>query len=134
MARTRKDPRHRAREAALQILYQWEIGGRAVEKSAETFFTRQWPDADEPPDALRAFATQLAVDTVDRLGGIDPLIDQEELGPALVTVCLWTLLGVAGCAIASWRLRPASLADADRRHHIHVRRPKTQLRHRKLLA
>ena len=74
MARTPKDPRHRAREAALQILYQWEIGGRAVEKSADTFFTRQWPDADEPPDELRAFATGLAVDTVDRMASIDPLI------------------------------------------------------------
>src|ERR1700730_12637431 len=74
MARTRKDPRHRAREAALQILYQWEIGGRAAEQAADTFFTRQWPDADEAPGDLRAFATQLAVDTVDRLSEIDPLI------------------------------------------------------------
>ena len=74
MARTRKDPRHRAREAALQILYQWEIGGRAAEQAADTFFTRQWPDADQPADDLRAFATQLAVETVDRLSEIDPLI------------------------------------------------------------
>jgi N utilization substance protein B len=74
MARTRKDPRHRAREATLQILYQWEVGGRAVEKAADTFFTRQWPDADEPPDELRTFATQLAVDTVDQLSAIDLLI------------------------------------------------------------
>jgi transcription antitermination protein NusB len=74
MARTRKDPRHRAREAALQILYQWEIGGRPAEKAADTFFTRQWPDAEELPDELRAFATQLAVDTVERLSEIDPLI------------------------------------------------------------
>jgi transcription termination factor NusB len=66
MARTRKDPRHRAREAALQILYQWEIGGRAADQSADTFFTRQWPDADQPPGDLRLFATQLAVDTVER--------------------------------------------------------------------
>ena len=74
MARTRKDPRHRAREAALQILYQWEIGGRAVEKAAETFFTRQWPDQDDPPDDLRAFATRLAVDTVDHVSDADKLI------------------------------------------------------------
>jgi transcription antitermination protein NusB len=72
--RTRKDPRHRAREAALQILYQWEIGGRAVEKAADTFFTRQWPDAEEPADDLRAFATRLAIETVDRLGDADRLI------------------------------------------------------------
>ena len=74
MRRTRKDPRHRAREAALQILYQWEIGGRAVEKAADTFFTRQWPDVEEPADDLRAFATQLAVETVDRLSDADRLI------------------------------------------------------------
>src|SRR5437868_10135519 len=74
MARTRKDPRHRARESALQILYQWEIAGRAVEQSAETFFTRQWPDVDEPATELRAFATRLAVDTVERMADIDPLI------------------------------------------------------------
>jgi N utilization substance protein B len=74
MARARKDPRHRAREAALQILYQTEIAGRAPEKAADTFFTRQWPDAEEPPDELRAFATQLAVDTIERLSEIDPLI------------------------------------------------------------
>jgi N utilization substance protein B len=74
MARTRKDPRHRAREAALQILYQWAIGGRAPEQAAETFFSRQWPDAEDLPDDLRTFATALAVDTVDRLSDIDPLI------------------------------------------------------------
>ena len=74
MARTRKDPRHRAREAALQILYQWEIGGRAAEEAADTFFTRQWPDEEEPPDDLRAFATRLAVETVDRLRVADALI------------------------------------------------------------
>ena len=74
MARSRKDPRHRAREAALQILYQWEIGARKVKDAADTFFTRQWPDEDEPPDELRSFATRLAVDTVDRLAEIDPLI------------------------------------------------------------
>ncbi len=74
MARTRKDPRRRAREAALQVLYQWEIGGRDVEKSAQTFFARQWPDEEDPPDELREFATRLAVETVERLGDIDPLI------------------------------------------------------------
>ena len=74
MARHKKDPRHRAREAALQILYQWDVGRSDVERAAATFFAHQWPDADEPTDALRAFATQLAVDTVDRLGENDPLI------------------------------------------------------------
>jgi N utilization substance protein B len=74
VVRTRKDPRHRAREAALQILYQWEIAGRGVDQAADTFFTRQWPDEEAAPDELRAFATALAIDTVDRLADIDPLI------------------------------------------------------------
>ena len=70
----KKDPRHRAREAAVQILYQWEIGGRDVERAAETFFTFQWPNAEEPSDELRVFASALARDTVESLSDIDPLI------------------------------------------------------------
>jgi N utilization substance protein B len=74
MARPRKDPRHRAREAALQILYQWEVGGRDVGEAAETFFTLQWPDVGAPPEELRVFASQLARDAVARLREIDELI------------------------------------------------------------
>jgi transcription antitermination protein NusB len=70
----KKDPRHRAREAALQILYQWEIGRRDVDKAAETYFTHQWPNSDPAPEDLQAFATTLAHDTVERLDEIDPLI------------------------------------------------------------
>jgi transcription antitermination protein NusB len=71
---TRKDPRHRAREVALQILYQWEIGRRDVDRAAETLFSEQWPDATPPSDELQAFASLLARDTVERLDAIDPLI------------------------------------------------------------
>ena len=75
MARTvKKDPRHRAREAALQILYQWEVGRGDVDHAAETFFSQQWPDTDPPAASLRAFASALAHDTVERLCAIDPLI------------------------------------------------------------
>ncbi len=74
MARARKDPRHRAREAALQILYQWDISKRDIVKSATTFFELQWPNTDPPADDLRAFATALARDTSERLDEIDPLI------------------------------------------------------------
>ncbi len=70
----KKDPRHRAREAALQILYQWEIAQAPVGRAAETFFDRQWPDQAPPADDLRAFATALARDTVARLDAVDPLI------------------------------------------------------------
>ena len=74
MARARKDPRHRAREAALQILYQWDLARRDVVKTADTFFDLQWPNTDPPADDLRAFATALARDTAARLDEIDPLI------------------------------------------------------------
>jgi N utilization substance protein B len=69
----KKDRRHRAREAALQILYQWELTRRDVARTAETFFEHQWPDG-EPADELRQFATTLAQETVERLDRIDPLI------------------------------------------------------------
>jgi N utilization substance protein B len=74
VARARKDPRHRAREAALQILYQWDIGKRDIDKSAATFFDLQWPNSDPPADDLRDFASALARDTSERLSEIDPLI------------------------------------------------------------
>ena len=74
MARARKDPRHRAREASLQILYQWDLARRDIVKTAATFFDLQWPNTDPPADDLREFATALARDTTERLDEIDPLI------------------------------------------------------------
>ena len=75
MARGRKkDQRHRAREAALQILYQWDIGRGDVDEAARTFFTLQWPDSRPPTEALRDFASTLATQTVARMETIDRLI------------------------------------------------------------
>jgi N utilization substance protein B len=70
----KKDPRHRAREAALQILYQWDIGRGGIDAAVSTFFTLQWPNTDPPSEELRAFASALAYETVARLAEIDPLI------------------------------------------------------------
>ncbi len=74
MARSRKDPRHRAREAALQILYQWDVGRADVTSAATTLFTLQWPDDDPPDPELRAFASSLARDTVQQIDEVDALI------------------------------------------------------------
>ena len=74
MRATRKDPRHRAREAALQILYQWEIGRTDVASAADTFFELQWADAEAPSEEFRTFATELAHETVRRLAEADALI------------------------------------------------------------
>jgi N utilization substance protein B len=97
----KKDPRHRAREAALQILYQWEITRRDVVRSADTFFTHQWPNADPPPDDLQAFATALARDTVDRLDVIDPLIAEtsERWRPERMAILDRLILRLAVCEL-----------------------------------
>jgi len=70
----KKQWRHRAREAALQILYQWEVGKVDVETAVDTLFTLQWTSAAPPSDELREFASRLASDTVARLDVIDRLI------------------------------------------------------------
>jgi transcription antitermination protein NusB len=70
----KKDPRHRAREAVLQILYQWEVGRTSIDKATETYFDLQWNEAQPPSDRLREFSSSLASDTVRRLDEIDALI------------------------------------------------------------
>lgn len=70
----KKDWRHRARESALQVLYQWEVGKVDVPRAADTFFTLQWADPGPPSDDLREFAETLAIDTVARLDAIDGLV------------------------------------------------------------
>ena len=70
----KKDRRHRARESALQILYQWDVGKIDVDRAIETFFAQQWPDAVPPSDELRRVAGSLARETVARISSIDALV------------------------------------------------------------
>jgi N utilization substance protein B len=74
MSGSRNDPRRRAREAALQILYQCEIGGVPVDRAIDTFFEFQWPSGEPPPGDVRRFAAELAHDTMRRLPEVDALI------------------------------------------------------------
>jgi N utilization substance protein B len=100
VTRTRKkDQRHRAREAALQILYQWDIGGGDIERAADTFFGLQWPDADPPADSLREFASALARDTAARIDTIDPVIagTTERWRPERMAVLDRLILRMAVC-------------------------------------
>jgi N utilization substance protein B len=96
-----KDPRRRAREAALQILYQWEIGRGDVDTAADTFFTHQWGDATGPDAALRAFASTLSHDTVERLAAIDALIaaTAERWRPERMAVLDRLILRMAVCEL-----------------------------------
>ena len=101
MARARKDRRHRAREAALQILYQWDVGRSDVGHAADTFFGLQWPDTDPAPQGLREFASGLARDTVARLDTIDPLIAEtaERWRPERMAVLDRLILRMAVCEL-----------------------------------
>ena len=65
--------RHRAREAALQMLYQCEIGKAGAYASIATY----WParDAeDDVPEPLRTFANDLVRGTLDRQAEIDRML------------------------------------------------------------
>jgi N utilization substance protein B len=67
------ESRHRAREAALQMLYQWEVGRMPIAEVCKTFWTNG-PAGDPPGDALRAFAELLATGVATRIAELDPLI------------------------------------------------------------
>ena len=95
----KKDRRHRAREAALQILYQWEVGKADVDRAIETFFDLQWADPTPPEDALREAASSLALDTVRKLTEIDALIAEsaENWRPERMAVIDRLILRMAVC-------------------------------------
>jgi transcription antitermination protein NusB len=78
--------RHKAREAALQMLYQWEVGRVSGHEAVRTY----WPGRDAPPspedehadqlpkeavdDRGRTFANALVTGTIERVGEADQLI------------------------------------------------------------
>jgi N utilization substance protein B len=65
--------RHQAREAALQILYFWEVGKTDPQQAVEAYFHEHQPEASE---AVRSFASELVSGTIANLGAIDGLIAQ----------------------------------------------------------
>jgi N utilization substance protein B len=67
------ESRHGAREAAVQMLYQWEIGRASMEEVRQTFWAHA-PEGAPLTDELRAFATALAAGTAAHLDALDPLI------------------------------------------------------------
>ena len=66
-------PRHRAREAALQSLYFWEVGQTDAARALETYFEVHQPDASED---VRSFARELALGTAADVTALDALIQQ----------------------------------------------------------
>lgn len=111
MSPSRKDPRHRGREAALQILYQWEIGKNDVGQAAAVFFDQQWPAGESAPADVRSFATALAADTVERLAAIDVLIAEtaERWRPERMAVLDRLILRIAICEFLRGSGTPAAV-------------------------
>ena len=78
--------RHRARAAALQMLYQWEVGRVSAHEAVRTY----WPGRDAPPspedehadlvpetvvdEVGRVFANALVKGTIERVKEADELI------------------------------------------------------------
>jgi len=67
------EERHRSREAALQMLYGWELGHLGAEELAATYWTEHGA-ALRLSARGRAFADRLARGTIDHVEAIDPLI------------------------------------------------------------
>jgi N utilization substance protein B len=73
VSRTDASGRRRAREASLQMLYQWEVGRSSADESVATY----WPEHDaghELPEPLRKFANGLVRGTIARLTEIDAIL------------------------------------------------------------
>ena len=72
--RAPKEQRHRARETALQMLYQWEIGRLSMSEIRETFWAHD-DETGEPLNAdLRDFAMRLAEGVMSTVSDLDPMI------------------------------------------------------------
>lgn len=75
----KQDERRGAREAALQILYQWEVGGASLDDTLAAYWDVRERDPEEragsPVDA--DYAARLARGTSARLKEIDPLIEAQ---------------------------------------------------------
>ncbi len=70
----RRDLRHRAREAALQMLSQWEVGQTGIDEVVRTYWSIDRPGEAPLPPPLETFAADLVRGTVAHVPEIDPLI------------------------------------------------------------
>jgi N utilization substance protein B len=74
--RVNKESRHHAREAALQMLYQWEVGRASMPEVLATFWLHDHPPASTLSDDHRAFAQMLATGVTEHVGTLDPVISE----------------------------------------------------------
>ena len=69
-----QEQRHRAREAALQMLYQWEVGRLSMADVLATFWSHDDEAAQPLAADLRAFAMGLAEGVTGAVDELDPMI------------------------------------------------------------
>lgn len=72
--RAPREQRHRAREAAIQMLYQWEVGRLSMFEIRQTFWGHDDESGDPLGTDLRAFALALADGVVSNVDALDPMI------------------------------------------------------------
>ena len=94
-------PRHHAREAALKILYFWEIGRSEPGQAIGAYFREHDPDAPEP---VRAFATTLVEGTIAELAALDAVIERHSTHWRVERLAIVDRLILR---IAAWELRHA---------------------------
>jgi transcription antitermination protein NusB len=66
--------RHRGREAALQILYEWEVGRFEIAEAVAAYWRLERAGGALPSERFRDFASDLASGTVGHLAEVDALI------------------------------------------------------------
>ncbi len=69
-----RETRHRAREAALQMLYQWEVGRVSMFEVRQTFWSNFSESSEPLSEELRVFATRLADGVANGIDRLDPVI------------------------------------------------------------
>ena len=72
--RAPKEQRHRAREAALQMLYQWEVGRLSMREVHQTFWAHDDETGEPLAVDLREFAMSLADGVAATVADLDPII------------------------------------------------------------
>jgi transcription antitermination protein NusB len=65
----------RSREAAVQMLYQWEVGRMTMPEVRRLFWQVGEAAEEEVAEPIRSLAVRLADGTVEHLAAIDPLIE-----------------------------------------------------------
>jgi N utilization substance protein B len=68
--------RHKGRQRALQVLFEWDMRKHPISDSIEGFYQSLGREDDQPRVARDPFMEALVLGTVDRSGEIDELIQK----------------------------------------------------------